>query len=295
MQAPFFELVPACAVVAAACWVLSITTREYSWVDRVWSIAPPCYALWMAHRAGFADPRLTLVFALVAAWGVRMTYNFARRGGYRAGGEDYRWAVLRARLGPRRFQLFNATFIAPFQNALLLLLTAPMHTMWQHRDVPLSPLELGLAVAFGLFLLGETIADQQQWDFHQDKARRAGREHDREGGPAKGEPVSGRERDREDGVARGFLDRGLFRYSRHPHYFCEMAMWWTIYGFAVAASDRWLHWTMAGPLLLTLLFQGTSRFTESLSLAKYPAYAEYQRTTSRLVPWWPRARHVDAA
>jgi protein-S-isoprenylcysteine O-methyltransferase Ste14 len=44
-----------------------------------------------------------------------------------------------------------------------------------------------------------------------------------------------------------------------------------------------------GAALLSLLFQGSTRFTEELTLAKYPAYADYQRTTSRLLPW-PRTR-----
>jgi len=198
MSAPFSELVPVCAVVAAACWVLSITTREYSWVDRIWSIAPPCYVGWIDSRRIHRPA-----------------------------------AVCRARA--------------------------------RHR-VPLAPADLALAVVFGMFLLGETNADQQQWDSHRRKAGLA----------ASGEPT------------RGFLDTGLFRLQPTPHYFCEMAMWWTVYGFAVVASGQWLHWTIAGPLLLTMLFQGTSRFTESLSLAKYPQYTEYQRTTSRLVPWWPR-------
>jgi steroid 5-alpha reductase family enzyme len=39
---------------------------------------------------------------------------------------------------------------------------------------------------------------------------------------------------------------------------------------------------------LTLLFQGSTRMTEELSLTKYPSYGEYQRTTSRLIPWLPR-------
>jgi steroid 5-alpha reductase family enzyme len=269
--APFFELIAVCAVVAAACWVLSITTREYSWVDRIWSIAPPCYVGFIAMRADFADARLDLVAILTALWGIRLTYNFARRGGYRRGGEDYRWSVLRERLGPTRFQVFNAVFVAPFQNALLLLLAAPAHTIWQHRGTPLSAIDIALAAVFAAFLVGETVADGQQWAFHRRKAELAAR------GGGSSEPVS-----------RGFLDAGLFRFSRHPHYFCEMGMWWTIYGFAVAASGHWLNWSIAGPVLLTLLFQGTSRFTEQLSLAKYPAYAEYQRTTSRLVPLPPR-------
>lgn len=281
MAAPFFELVAVCAVVAAACWVLSITTREYSWVDRIWSIAPPCYVGFVAMRAGFADARLDVVTLLTVAWGIRLTYNFARRGGYRRGGEDYRWAVLRERLGPTKFQIFNAVFVAPFQNALLLLLAAPAHTIWQHRGRPLSAIDIALVAAFVAFLVGETVADGQQWAFHRRKAELAA-------GGGKGGSGKGGSGGSTETVSRGFLDAGLFRYSRHPHYFCEMGMWWTIYGFAVAASGQWLHWTIAGPVLSTLLFQGTSRFTEQLSLAKYPAYAEYQRTTSRLVPLPPR-------
>jgi len=267
MQPPFFQLVPVCAVIAAACWVLSITTRESSWVDRVWSIAPPCYVAWIALQAGLADARLDAMAVLTAAWGVRLTYNFARKGGYRPGGEDYRWQVMRERLGPAKYRIFEATFIAGFQNALLLLLAAPAHTVWAHRGRPWSAFDTVLVVLFVIFWLGELVADEQQWSFHRRKAELA----------KLGESVP-----------YGFLRDGLFRYSRHPNFFCEMAMWWTVYGFAVAATGQWLHWTIAGPVLLTLLFQGSTRLTESLSAAKYPAYAGYQRTTSRLVPWRPK-------
>ena len=102
----------ACAVLAAGTWLVSVVTRNYSQVDRLWSVAPPLYIGWFAAQAGFADPRLDLMTALTALWGVRLTYNFARKGGYRRGSEDYRWAILRARMGPVLFQLFNATFIA---------------------------------------------------------------------------------------------------------------------------------------------------------------------------------------
>ena len=50
-----------------------------------------------------------------------------------------------------------------------------------------------------------------------------------------------------------------------------------------------LNASVAGAVLLTLLFQGSTAFTERLSLDKYPSYADYQRTPSRLWPWprWP--------
>ena len=47
-----------------------------------------------------------------------------------------------------------------------------------------------------------------------------------------------------------------------------------------------LHWSGIGALLLVLLFQGSTDFTEQITVGKYPSYREYQRRTSKLVPWF---------
>ncbi|HZS39437.1 MAG TPA: DUF1295 domain-containing protein [Polyangia bacterium] len=266
-MSPLAAAAVACGGFALACWLLSIATGNYSQVDRFWSIAPPLYVTWFAARAGFADARLDLMMALAIAWGARLTYNFARKGGYRTGSEDYRWPKLRERIGARRFQLLNATFIAPYQNLQLLLISLPAWVAYQHRGAPLGAVDALAAAAFAAFLVGETIADQQQWRFQCDKQARRSR----------GEPI-----------AAEFVTGGLFRYSRHPNFFCEQAMWWTFYLFSVAAGGGWLNAAIVGPALLTLLFQGSTTVTERLTREKYPAYAEYQRTTSRQIPWPPR-------
>ena len=229
------------------------------------SILPPCYVGWVALSAGLADPRLNLMAALAALWGARLTYNFARKGGYRLADEDYRWAVLRSRMGPVKFQLFNATFIAPYQNVLLFLMAAPADAAWRHRG-PLGIADVALAALFLLLLAGETLADQQQWRFHRAKAAAT----------ARGEAM-----------APPFCTTGLFRFSRHPNFFCEICMWWVIYGFALSASGSLVHPSGIGALLLTLLFLGSTAFTERITASKYPGYARYQATTSRLVPWLP--------
>lgn len=257
-----------CAALSLWCWVASLATDNYSQVDRLWSLAPPLYVLHFAARAGFGDARLNLMAVLTLAWGARLTYNFARKGGYRRGGEDYRWPELRRRMGPVVFQLFNLTFIAPAQNLLLLLLAAPAYAAWRARGGALGALDWLAAGAFLLSWVGEAVADQQQWRFQEAKA-----EHRRRGEEPKAE----------------FLTSGLFRYARHPNFFCEQAMWWAVYLFAVAATGSWLNRWIAGPLLLTLLFQGSTRLTESLTAAKYPTYADYQRRTARLVPRPPRS------
>jgi steroid 5-alpha reductase family enzyme len=254
------------AGVCAAVWLLSLLTREYSWVDRLWSIIPLVYVAVFAGAAGFADPRLDLMLILVVSWGIRLTFNFARKGGYAPGGEDYRWAVLRARLSGWQYQLFNLFFITIYQNVILLLITLPAYTALRHRG-GFGLLDVVLGVAFLAGLIGETVADQQQWDFQQWK---------------RAEVAAGRE------PRPGFVSSGLFRYSRHPNFFFEQAQWWIIFLFGAVAAGSLLQWTVLGAVLLTLLFVGSTRFTESISASKYPAYAQYQQTTSAVVPW-PRS------
>ncbi len=265
---PYGTALELCLVLAVVIWVLSVVTRECSWVDRVWSICPPAYCLIVASASGFDSARVNIMTALVVLWGARLTFNFARKGGFGKGGEDYRWAVVRERMGPVGFQVLNITFVAPGQMLLIWLFTSPIHQAWVWRDTALGWLDLLAAALFLIFLVIETIADQQMWRFQQDKRRRI----------AAGEEV-----------AEPFITTGLFRFCRHPNFFCEMAMWWIFYLFAVAASGQWLHWTGAGFLLLTGLFISSTRLTESISAEKYPAYRDYQASTPALIPL-PRRR-----
>jgi len=96
---PMTTALVACGLLAACCWVASIASGNYSQVDRLWSILPAAYATHFAAHAGFGDARLDLMAALAVLWGARLTWNYARKGGYRRGSEDYRWPEVRRRLG----------------------------------------------------------------------------------------------------------------------------------------------------------------------------------------------------
>jgi steroid 5-alpha reductase family enzyme len=263
---PIFIALWILAGVCALTWILSLITGEHSWVDRIWSIVPVVYVWVFAGSAGLADARLDLMAALVTLWGIRLTFNFARKGGYAPGGEDYRWEVLRGRMKTWQFALFNLFFIVIYQNVLLLLIALPAWTAFQHQS-PLGPLDVVATVVFLAFLAGETIADQQQWNFHAWK---------------KAEVAAGR-----DPQPR-FLQSGLFRFSRHPNFFFEQAQWWVVFVFGAIAAGSILQWTVIGAVLLVFLFVGSTVFTESISLSRYPEYADYQRRTSPVVPWFPR-------
>jgi steroid 5-alpha reductase family enzyme len=271
LPAELFAPVVVCAVTFALCWGLSLAFREYSWVDRIWSVVPQVYVGLLAHAAGWSDPRLVLMTVLTTAWGARLTFNYARKGGYQRGGEDYRWQILRARMSPWQWQAFNFGFIALYQNVLLFLIALPAWTAYRHQT-PLGPLDVVAAVFFVVLLIGEFVADQQQWTFQQAKRARSG------AGAGTGAVES-----------KGFVDSGLWGWSRHPNFFCEVGQWWMVYLFAVAASGEVLLPTVVGPVLLVLLFHGSTVFTESITAGRYPAYAAYQQRVARVLPWPPRS------
>lgn len=272
---PLMIVLVVAAVTCAFCWIASLITKDTSWVDRIWSIVPAVY-VWIFAVAGIldgADPvRLLIMAVLVTAWAARLTFNFARKGGY-TGMEDYRWAILRGRMKPWQFQVFNLLFIVLYQNALLVLITLPAYTAWLN-PAPLNAWDVVFALLFAGFLVGEFVADQQQWDFHRAKQDAGGT------------------------LEPGFVTSGLFAYSRHPNFFFEQAQWWAFYaiGATAAVASGLGFWggavnaTIVGAVLLTLLFIGSTIFTESISASKYPGYAAYKRSTSMLVPLPRRGR-----
>ena len=260
---PFGTALDLCLILAALAWLVSVLTRDYSWVDRLWTLCPPVYCVMVAAALGFGSRRVNLMTLLIVLWAARLTFNAVRKGAFRPGHEDYRWIAVREKLGPVRFQLLNVTFVSFGQMLLIWLFTSPVHQAAQWSETPLGWLDFTAAALFLALFVGEAVADEQMWRFQQDKKRRI----------AAGEEV-----------AQPFMTSGLFRYCRHPNYSCELGMWWVLYLFAVSASGEWIHWTGLGFILLTALLIPSMRLTESISAAKYPAYREYQASTPALIP-----------
>lgn len=290
------------AALILSCFIAGLASGDYSWVDRLWSVVPVGYGWVYAAYANFALPSL-VVAALVTLWGARLSFNFARRGGY-SGYEDYRWGVLRRRIhNPVLWQLFNFAFISFYQQALFVLFTLPLFVIYrasgQASGIREPGLFVGAAVALVGFLIFETVADGQQWNFQQEKYARAQTGGDTEtdrtqtDGAARtaraqtGGAAWARSRKKEfseEDLRRGFLTQGLFRYSRHPNYFGELGVWWMVYLTAVGVSGTWLHLSVIGPLLLTLLFLGSTRVTEAITSSKYEDYKMYRQNTSMILP-----------
>lgn len=266
------DLVMVYLAAALLCFVVSTLARNYSQVDKLWSLIPLAYVWMCAVKSGF-EPRLVLMAIVVTVWGLRLTYNFSRRGGYSirfwTGEEDYRWAVLRAKpelAAKWRWILFNLFFISLYQMGLILLITLP--AVRSLNESPLGWVDYLLAALILGIVLIETVADQQQWNYHKEKGKAL----------AAGGDIPEKYR-------KGFVHTGLWGKVRHPNYAAEQALWIVFYFFSVSATGNWLNWSVIGAILLVLLFWGSSNFSESISLGKYPEYKEYKKKVPRFIPF----------
>jgi hypothetical protein len=110
-------------IVGAIAFVSAEVNRNYSQIDRLWSILPVVYIghynLW-ARQAGISSTRLDLLLLCASIWGSRLTFNFWRKGGYKIGEEDYRWPVIKKKIGPVAMFLLNLTFISFIQSVSII-------------------------------------------------------------------------------------------------------------------------------------------------------------------------------
>lgn len=252
---PWAVVAIADGVATVIVFAFSVAHDNSSFYDAYWSVAPPLIAAYFAYDAT-ASPRFVLAVVLVTIWAARLTFNWWRRWDGLAH-EDWRYVDLRAQTG-RAYWLVSLLGLHGFPTVLVYFGCLPLWVV-ANGDAPLGPIDVAAVVVTGGAILIEAIADQQL------------RAH-----------VLGGEADR-------ILDRGLWRWSRHPNYFGELMFWWGIalFGFA-AGSHAWFVY--AGALGMTGLFVFVSvpMVEKRARERRGAAFAAYAARTSRLVPWPPR-------
>jgi len=266
------KLIQIYLVMAFASFVVSAISNNYSQVDKLWSVMPIIYS-WIIYWDSSFDSRVLLMSILVTIWGLRLSYNFSRHGGYSfkfwEGKEDYRWAIVRSRpefQNKWKWQTFNLLFISFYQMGLILLFTLPIIKSMEGK--PLFWADYLIAGLFILFIVLETIADQQQWNYQKEKHSKQSKQS------INGVNVND----------KGFAHKGLWGIVRHPNYASEQAIWLIFYLFSIAATGNWINWSIIGSLLLILLFKGSSDLSETISASKYPEYKDYRNEVPRFVP-----------
>jgi steroid 5-alpha reductase family enzyme len=260
---------------ALYCFIVAEITGNNSQVDKIWSLLPIAYC-WIIAAKGGMHPRLVVIAVLVTLWGIRLTYNFARKGAYKLrfweGEEDYRWEKVRAipfLQNKAVWMTFDFFFISGYQNALILMFTFPA-LVCMGSTAPFGWVDIVAAILMFGFIVYETVADEQQWKFQGKKWAMIKSGKRLEELPA---PYN-----------KGFNTFGLWNVSRHPNYFAEQAIWVSLYIFSIGAGVGIVNWSMIGALLLIVLFTASTNLVEGISGDKYPEYAEYCKKVNKFFP-----------
>jgi steroid 5-alpha reductase family enzyme len=236
-------------------WLLSLALRNVGIVDVFWGLAiAGAGGTWLLLQAD-AGPRGALALLLAVLWAARLALHILWRNWGKP--EDRRYRVIRARNEPN-FSFKSLYLVFALQALLAWLVAMPLLGTALSGARPLGPFDLiGALLWFAGFLLQAT-ADAQLARFQQ----------------------------RPD-ADRAVMNRGVWRYSRHPNYFGEFLMWWGIWVIA-AAGGAW--WTIFGPLLISFFLLKVSgvALTEKDIASRRPEYQDYIRRTSAFVPLPPR-------
>jgi steroid 5-alpha reductase family enzyme len=246
----------ALAVLMLGTWIVSLPIRNVSIIDIVWGVAFVVAATVAAIAGDAGDPRRTLLVVLVGVWGLRLAGYLAWRNIGK--GEDPRYAAMRAKR-PTTFATRSLVTVFLLQGVLAWIVSLPVQLALVRGDGDLGVLAvLGIALwCVGLFF--EAVGDTQLARFKADPANK--------------------------GIV---MDRGLWRYTRHPNYFGDFCVWWGLFLVCAEVGQAW--YGIVGPIVMTVLLtrvSGVPLLEKSMS-SRRAGYDEYVRRTSSFFPRPPR-------
>ncbi len=236
-------------------FLISLAVKRNDVADIAWGLGFIMLAVFSYVQGEFDLDRGFLVTLLVLIWGSRLSYHIFRRN--RNKSEDKRYAAWRVAWG-KLFVVRSYAQVFLLQGVLMLLISIPVimintaqTSVWTVFDI------LGLLVWVCGFYF-ESVGDRQLRTFLSDPTNKG-----------------------------KILNTGLWKYTRHPNYFGEVAQWWGIWIIALSVPHGFL--ALIGPLTITFLILKVSGVPMlEKSMAENPLFDEYRKTTSVFVPWFNR-------
>jgi steroid 5-alpha reductase family enzyme len=237
-------------------WLISIKIRNVSIVDLFWGVGFMVAAsIYFIFTEGF-QTRKILILTMITIWGLRLSIYLAWRN--LGKGEDFRYQKFRKDFGEERYWWYSFFSVFLLQGVLLWLISAPLLGAQFYEGNSLGILDF-IGTAFWIIgFVFETGGDIQLARFKANPA-------------SKGK----------------VLDTGFWRYSRHPNYFGDAAVW---FGYGLICISAGSYLPVLGSVLMTVLIirvSGVALLEKSLKTAK-PGYEEYIRRTSAFIPWFPK-------
>jgi steroid 5-alpha reductase family enzyme len=238
---------------AAITWGLSVAWENVGIVDSVWGLlflSGTLACLWVVPQAG---PRAMPLLVMVTLWALRLSIHITVRNWGEP--DDRRYQAIRARNQPG-FPLKSLYLDFGLQAVLAMVIAMPIFASLESRD-SLNAIDMAGVALWTAGFLFEAIGDWQLTRFRRDPSNRG-----------------------------KVMDKGLWRYTRHPNYFGEAVLWW---GFYVIAAGCGGWWTLFSPILMTFMLlrvSGVALLEKDIG-ERRPGYREYVARTPAFFPWMP--------
>jgi len=238
-------------------WVLSVYLKNASIVDIFWGLSFVIVSAFYFIVTPDLTIRKIITMALVAIWGLRLsTHIFLRNLGKP---EDYRYQEFRKNYGEKRYWWFSYFQVFLLQGFLVWLISAPLLAI-NYFTVE-NPFGIPDLIGILIWLIGFTFEAGGDWQLVRFKNNPAN----------KGK----------------LLQTGFWKYTRHPNYFGDAAVWW---GFAVLSIASGCYLPVLSSLLMTWLIikvSGVSMLERTMKNTK-PGFEDYVKKTNAFFPWFPK-------
>jgi steroid 5-alpha reductase family enzyme len=238
-------------------WLWSVLIKNVSIVDIFWGFGFVVVNAFYVYNLEDIEPRNLLLLILVSLWGLRLTIYLAIRNIGK--GEDYRYQQFRKDYGENRYWWFSYFQVFLLQGALILIVSLPLFGV--HFSDASGELFWLDYIAMIIWVIGfsfEAGGDYQLYRFKKNPENKG-----------------------------KVLNTGFWRYTRHPNYFGDSAVWWSYALFSIAAGG---YWQIIGAVIMTLLIikvSGVAMLEKTLKNSK-PKYKEYIENTNSFFPWFPK-------
>jgi steroid 5-alpha reductase family enzyme len=257
MTTLFFQASLIILILVTLLWIWSVFIKNVSIVDIFWGVGFVVVNTFYVFMSGELNARKIVILTLVCIWGFRLAIYLAIRNIGK--GEDFRYQEFRQNYGPKRYWWFSYFQTFLLQGVLIMIISLPLLGInYNNSNGNLQILDyLGIIIWIIGFTF-ETVGDFQLSNFKRDSKNKG-----------------------------KILHTGLWKYTRHPNYFGDSAVWWAYGIFSIAAGS---YWQAIGAVIMTLLIlkiSGVSLLEKTLKDTK-PQYKEYIQKTSSFIPWFPK-------
>jgi len=237
-------------------WLVSIKIKNVSIIDLFWGFGFVVAGwVYFINTEGF-ETRKILLMTMVTTWGLRLSIFLAWRN--LGKGEDFRYRKFRKDFGEERYWWYSFFSVFLLQGVLMWLISATLLGAQFSTTMELGILDFTGVAIWIIGIVFEAGGDFQLARFKANPANKG-----------------------------KVFDKGFWRYTRHPNYFGDAAIW---AGYGLICISAGSYWPVLGTVLMTVLIikvSGVALLEKTLHTTK-PGYKEYVRKTSAFIPWFPK-------